>query len=191
MIGPYEIVAIGASAGAFEALSCILPKLDETFPLPVLVVVHLPADDKRSTLVELMQAKCKMRVCEAEDKVPIQNGTIYFAPPDYHLLVEPDKRLSLSSEEAVLHSRPSIDVLFESAADVYGSSLIGIILSGANNDGAKGLHAVLRAGGAGLVQKPAGAYAPYMPQAALEASPNAKALSLEQISSFLTDGGAS
>ena len=99
-----------------------------------------------------MRARCAIRVREAEDKEPIEPGVVYFAPPDYHLLVEQDKRLSLSDDEPVLFSRPSIDVLFESAADAYGGGLIGVVLTGANSDGAKGLKAVVQAGGVAVVQ---------------------------------------
>ena len=134
-----EAIVIGASAGALEALSAILPALPEGFRLPVIVVVHVPPD-KRSVLAELFQAKCRVSVREAEDKEPIVGGTVYFAPPDYHLLVEADEHLSLSSDEPVLFSRPSIDVLFESAADAYGPALIAIILTGANQDGAEGMR---------------------------------------------------
>ena len=119
-----EAVVIGASAGALEALSVILPSLPADYGLPVIIVVHVPPD-KKSLLAELFQAKCGIEVREAEDKEPIRGGTAYFAPPDYHLLVETDKSLSLSDDEPVLFSRPSIDVLFESAADAYGPSLIG------------------------------------------------------------------
>ena len=128
-------IAIGASAGALDALSIILPTLPPEFPIPVLVVVHLPAD-KESLLASLLNAKCQIEVREATDKEPIKCGTIYFAPPDYHLLVEAEQSLSLSADEPVNFSRPSIDVLFESAADAYGSHLVGVILTGANNDGA-------------------------------------------------------
>ena len=119
-----EAVVIGASAGALEALSVILPSLPADYGLPVLIVVHVPPD-KKSLLAELFQAKCGIEVREAEDKEPIRGGTVYFAPPDYHLLVETDKSLSLSDDEPVFYSRPSVDVLFESAADAYGPSLIG------------------------------------------------------------------
>ena len=112
---PPEAVVIGASAGAVDALSVLLPALPADYPLAVAVVVHLPPD-RKSVMAELFQTKCRVRVKEAEDKEPFAPGTVYFAPPDYHLLVEPDRRLSLSSEESVLYSRPSIDVLFESAA---------------------------------------------------------------------------
>ena len=148
-----EAIVIGASAGALEALSNLLPGLPADYRLPILIVVHLPSDTT-SLLAELLRARCAIRVREAEDKEPIEPGVAYFAPPDYHLLVEQDKRLSLSDDEPVLFSRPSIDVLFESAADAYGSSLIGVVLTGANSDGAKGLKAVVEAGGAAVVQSP-------------------------------------
>lgn len=179
-----EAVVIGASAGAVEALSAILPKLPKGFSLPILVVVHLPAEPK-SMMAQLFRDKCAVNVHEAEDKEPIESGVVYFAPPDYHLLVETDRRLSLSSEEPVLYSRPSIDVLFESAAEAYGAGLIGIILSGANSDGAQGLRAVIAAGGTGWVQRPKLAHSSTMPRAALEACPGAYSLSLPEMVSYL------
>jgi two-component system chemotaxis response regulator CheB len=181
-----EAVVIGASAGALEALSVILPSLPADYRLPVLVVVHVPPD-KKSILAELFQAKCKVKVREAEDKEPICDGTVYFAPPDYHLLVETDQSLSLSNDEPVLYSRPSLDVLFESAADAYGPSLIAIVLTGANQDGAKGLRAVAEAGGITIVQSPEGAYAAAMPEAAIAECPSAKVMSLKEIAAYLQD----
>lgn len=175
-----EAVVIGASAGALEALSVILPGLPSQYSLPVIVVVHIPPH-KKSLLTELFQEKCKMDVVEGEDKAPIRGGTVYFAPPDYHLLIEPDKTLSLSNEEPVLYSRPSVDVLFESAADAYGPGLMAIILTGANPDGAKGLQAVIEAGGAAMIQQPGNAYASAMPKAAMAACPGAQVLSLQEI----------
>ncbi len=183
-----EAVVIGASAGALDALSIILPALPGGFRLPVIVVVHVPPD-KRSMLVELFQAKCRIPVREAEDKEPIDRGTLYFAPPDYHLLVETDKSLSVSSDEPVLFSRPSIDVMFESATDAYGSALIAIILTGANQDGAKGLKAVAEAGGVALVQNPDGAFASAMPEAAIEMCPGARVMSLDAIAAYLQEVG--
>lgn len=177
-------VVIGASAGALEALSVILPALTPDFRLPVIVVVHVPPD-KRSVLSELFQAKCRIAVREAEDKEPLVGGTAYFAPPNYHLLIEADKTLSLSTEEPVLFSRPSIDVLFESAADVYGPALIGIVLTGANQDGALGLSAVVAAGGTAIVQTPKLAFAPTMPEAALAACPDAMSMSLAAMIDYL------
>ena len=179
-----EAIVIGASAGAVDALSRVLPALPAQYKLPVMVVVHVP-NDKRSALVDLFQAKCRVKVQEAEDKEPIAGGTVYFAPPDYHLLVERDKTLALSSDEPVLYSRPSIDVLFESAADAYGPALIGIILTGANQDGAAGIKAVSAAGGKAIIQSPETAFAPTMPAAALEASPDARLMSLEEIAAYL------
>jgi two-component system, chemotaxis family, protein-glutamate methylesterase/glutaminase len=181
-----QAIVIGASAGALEALSMILPALPSTYWRPVLVVVHVPPD-KKSALIELFQAKCSMRVREAEDKEPIKGGTVYFAPPDYHLLVEKDKSLALSSDEPVLFSRPSIDVLFETAADAYGPALLGVVLTGANQDGSSGMKAVVRSGGAAIVQRPEEAFASAMPEAALAACPTARVLSLEEIAVFLQE----
>ena len=178
-------VAIGASAGAVQALLAILPALPASFPLPILVVVHVPPD-RDNVLAPLLQAKCRLTVKEAEDKEPIAGGVIYFAPPDYHLLVERDETLALSSDEPVNYSRPSIDVLLESAADAYGPALIGIVLTGANHDGAAGLRAVLDAGGAAIVQDRAEAYATAMPDAALEACPSALTMNLDAIASYLS-----
>ena len=179
-----EAVVLGASAGGVEALSAILPSLPSDYPLPLMVVVHVPPD-KPSLLPQLFRAKCGIDVREAEDKEPIQGGTIYFAPPDYHLLVERDKRLSLSSEEPVLYCRPSIDVLFETAAEAYSVGLVGVILTGANSDGALGLQAVWQAGGTALAQRPDQAHAPAMPSAALGACAAAQAMSLEEILVYL------
>jgi two-component system, chemotaxis family, protein-glutamate methylesterase/glutaminase len=139
---------------------------------------------------ELMRARCAIRVREAEDKEPIESGVAYFAPPDYHLLVEQDKRLSLSDDEPVLFSRPSIDVLFESAADAYGGGLIGVVLTGANSDGANGLKAVVEAGGVAVVQSPGSAYAVAMPEAAIAACPDARVLPVNEIAAYLREVGA-
>jgi two-component system, chemotaxis family, protein-glutamate methylesterase/glutaminase len=181
---PTQAIVIGASAGALETLSAILPGLPRDYPLPVLVVVHI-RPDRHSVLAELFAAKCAMAVAEAQDKEPIAPGTIYFAPPDYHLLVEMDRTLSLSSDEAVFFSRPAIDVLFESAADAYGETLAGIVLSGANQDGAEGLLAVAQAGGAAIVQAPATAFAAAMPEAALALTPHALVLAPADILDYL------
>lgn len=181
-----EAVVIGASAGALEALSVVLPALPAGYALPVFVVVHLPPD-KRSMLAELFQAKCRIPVREAEDKEPISGGTIYFAPPNYHLLIEVDRSVALSSDEPVLYSRPSIDVLFESAADAYGPALVAVVMTGANGDGAEGMRAVVNAGGRAIVQDPVGAFASAMPEAARTACPGARVLSLEEIAVYLQE----
>lgn len=181
--GPAAVV-IGASVGAIGALTAILPELPADFPLPVLIVVHIPPEG-RTGLPELYATRCRLPVKEAEDKEEIRPGTIYFAPPNYHLLVEPDFRIALSNEEPVLYSRPAIDVLFESAADAYGSGLTGVILTGASSDGANGMGAVARGGGTALVQDPATAEGQAMPRAALDKCPDARVLNLPQISTFL------
>ena len=184
-----EAIVIGASAGALEALSQVLPALPGGFPLPIMVVVHLPAD-KKSIFAELLRARCAIDVREAEDKEVMQPATAYFAPPDYHLLAESDGSLSLSADEPVLYSRPSIDVLFESAAEVYGGRLIGIILTGANNDGAAGVRAICAAGGRVIVQNPATAFASAMPEAAIEACSTAEVLLLDEITQRLVQAVA-
>lgn len=183
-----EAVVIGTSAGAIASLSHLLPPLAQDFPLAILVAVHVPADQPHS-ISNLLQAKCRITVKEAEDKEPILPGTVYFAPPDYHVLVEDDRRLSLSNEEAVNFSRPSIDVLFESAADVYRENLLAVILTGANHDGAQGARAVGMAGGTVVVQDPDSATARTMPEAALAACPTAKTLSLADLTDLLVSRG--
>jgi two-component system chemotaxis response regulator CheB len=190
MTGPApRAIAIGASAGAVQALSEILPRLPADYPLPVLVVVHIPAAP--SGLTTLFASKCAVAVREPEDKEPIVPGTVYLAPPGYHMLVEDGHSIALSQDEPLLFSRPSIDVLFESAADSYGADLTGIILTGANEDGARGAAAVVRAGGTLLVEDPATAYAPAMPAAALQRCPTARVLSLDTIADHLLSLGTS
>ena len=177
-------LVIGASAGAVGALLRILPALPADFPMPVLIVVHVPPD-RSNALVPLLQSKCRIEVKEAEDKEPARPGVVYFAPADYHLLVENDGSLSLSSDELVNFSRPSIDVLFESAADAFGPTLTAVVLTGANGDGAHGLKAVMNLGGEGLVEDPAGAYAPMMPTSALRVCPSARVMDLDAIATYL------
>ena len=181
-----KAVVIGASAGAIQALSDILPALPAEFPVPIIIVVHVPAD-RSNFLAPLFQAKCALIVREAEDKELTSAGTVYFAPPDYHLLVEVDGTLSLSNDEPVQHSRPSIDVLFESAADALGPDLVGIVLTGANADGAAGLSAIAASGGQAIVQDPTTAYADAMPLAALKLCPTARCMSLAAITRFLLE----
>ncbi len=182
-----EAIVIGASAGAVQALSQILPRLPASYPLPVLVVVHVPADP--SGLVALFASKCAIRVREPEDKEPIEGACVYFAPPGYHMLVEDGHTIALSLDEPVLYSRPSIDVLFQSAADSYGQGLIGVVLTGANEDGAAGATAILNAGGTVLVEDPDHAFADTMPRAALARCPSALTLSLDAIADRLVQVG--
>lgn len=183
---PIEAVVIGVSAGAVEALGHILPRLPANYPVPVVIVVHLPAD-RKSILAQLFQSKCAVDVREIDDKELLKAACVYFAPPDYHVLIEDDRRISLSSEELVHFSRPSIDVLFESAADVFGPALAGIVLTGASPDGAKGLAAIHAAGGICLVQNPQQANTRTMPDAAIAACPAAEILTLDQIATRLLE----
>ncbi len=164
---PIRAVVIGASAGGIEALSIILPSLPARLPIPVFVVQHLTRE-RPSLLVELFVERCGVRVCEALDNTPIEGGVLYFAPPDYHLLIDRGPRLALSVDAPVHYSRPSIDVLFESAADHYGAALLAILLTGANQDGARGIATIRARGGQTIVQDPASAQATAMPVAALE-----------------------
>lgn len=184
-----QAVVIGASAGAVQALSALLPRLPADYPLSVLIVVHVP--EGPSGLLTLFASKSAVAFREPEDKEPIVPATVYLAPPGYHMLIETDRSIALSADEPVLFSRPSIDVLFESAADSFGPGLTGVILTGANEDGARGAAAVHRAGGTVLVEDPATAYAPAMPAAALACCPAATSLSLDAIADHLLNLGTS
>lgn len=173
-------IVIGASAGGVQALSSILTALPANFACPILIVLHVPQRTD-NLLVELLQARCLLEVKEAEDKEMLQQGTIYFAPSGYHLLMEKNMSIALSSDEPVNYSRPAIDVLFETAADALGPDVTGIVLTGANHDGAAGLRAIYAAGGSAIVQDPPTAEVPTMPLAALAACPAARSLSIEEI----------
>ena len=182
--GRIEAIVIGASAGGVEALGLILPRLPAKFRPSLLIVLHLPRE-RPSLLVEIYEKRCALPIREADDKEPIEPGTVYFAPPDYHMLVERNRQIALSTEEPVHFSRPSVDVLFESAADAFGSRLLGVILTGANEDGAAGLHAIHRAGGVTVVQQPDSAKVPLMVVSALQRNPADFVLSLPEIAELL------
>ena len=156
-----QAVVIGASAGGVQALAELLPAFSSRASVSIFVVLHLPRD-RPSLLTEVFSSKCALEVREAQDKEPVAPGTVYFAPSNYHLLVDEGPQLALSADDLVHHSRPSIDVLFESAAAVYGPRLLGVILTGANEDGAEGLAAVHDAGGITVVQEPETAQVPTM-----------------------------
>lgn len=179
-----DAVVIGASVGGIEALTALLPALSPGLQPPVFIVLHLPRD-RPSVLVEIFARKCAVPVREAEDKEAVAAGTVYFAPADYHLLVDRGPQISLSADDPVHHSRPSIDVLFESAAEIYGERLLGIILSGANEDGASGLAAIHDAGGVTVVQSPQTARAPHMVLSALKLRPADWVLPLDEIAVML------
>lgn len=162
-----RVLALGASIGGLEALKLLLKALPAAYPWPVIVLLHSSAGYRNSRLDELLAQYSALPVREAEARTAMQPGVVHVAPPGYHLLVEKDLRFSLSVDEKVAYVRPSVDVLFESLADACGPRCVGVILTGANEDGAEGLAAIRRAGGLALVQDPAEAQARQMPEAAL------------------------
>ena len=176
----YEAIVIGSSAGGLSALTALLAALPVNYPLPIMIVQHRYRD-QMNLLEEILQNKCKIQIRQVEEKEKIEPGIVYIAPPDYHLLVEGDLTFSLSSDPPVSFSRPSIDVLFESAAETYKRALIGIVLTGANKDGAAGLLAIKKNGGLTIAQSPAEAEYPYMPQAAIDKGGAAQVLTLTEI----------
>ena len=179
-----EAIVVGASAGGVEALLNVFSPLRQGFGVPILVVLHLP-DERHSQLAQVFRHRLAVPVEEARDKQDIVPGTLYVAAPGYHLSIEADRSLSLSLEEPVHHSRPSIDVLFESAADVYGRHLLAVVLTGANSDGARGLARVKALGGITVVQDPGEAQVPTMPEAALTLHEPDHILTLQGIGQLL------
>jgi len=180
----YDAVVIGSSAGGIKALASILAALPAEFPLPVIIAQHLHPDSGNH-LPGIFNAKCELLVKQADERERIQAGTVYLAPPAYHLLIEDDHSFSLSLEAPVNYSRPSIDVLFECAARAYRGRLIGIILTGANHDGAAGLRRIKAAGGYAIVEDPRTAEVPTMPEAALAATAVDKVLPVQEIGVYL------
>jgi len=187
--GAIDVIAIGGSAGSIETIGRLLAAVPGDFAAPIVVVVHLPRR-RPSALVAALQVRSRLPVDEAQDKEPLRPGRVHVAPPDYHLLVDDGATLALSVEEPIHFSVPAIDVLFESAADVFGPRVAAVVLSGANNDGAAGLAAVARAGGVPLVLDPRECSSPEMPTAALEQTPNALVLSLADLVRVLAHLGA-
>lgn len=179
-----EAIAIGASAGGVEAVCTLLAALPARFAPAIIIVLHLPPS-RPTTLPQLFARTTSLAVKEAEDKERIEGGRVYIAPPDYHLLVEPDKRFALSADEPHHFSRPSIDLLFESAAYAYREKLLGIVLTGASSDGAAGLQAVRVLHGTAWVQDPAEANVSIMPEAALALAGADSVMSLNDIAAAL------
>jgi len=176
---------LGASAGGVQALGTLLSLLPGDLQVPLVIVQHMhPAEG--SGLAELFSHSCPLVVKEAEDKEEIRAGTVYFAPPGYHLLIEIAGTFALSVDEKVNYARPSVDVLFISGAHVWCSQLLAIVLTGANNDGAKGIQLIKKCGGTTIAQDPATAAFPAMPQAAINTGAIDKVLSLEEIGTFIT-----
>lgn len=177
-------IVIGASAGGLYATTALLEILPRDYQLPVIIVQHR-SKGHRDLLEEVLQSKCKIRIKQADEKEKIQNNMVYIAPPDYHLLVEKDLTFSLSTDEHVRYSRPSIDVLFQSAAIAYKELLAAIILTGANNDGASGIIEVKQYGGLTIAQDPAEALFPVMPKAAIDTNHVDAILPIASIQKFL------
>jgi len=180
----FEIILVGTSWGGLHALRTLVGGLPPDYPVPVVLIQHRHRESNHF-LSSLLQERTRLNVCEIEDKSPIEVGNVYVAPADYHLLVE-DGYFSLSLDEPERFSRPSIDVTFSSAADSYGAGAVGVVLTGANADGARGLRRIVDRGGLAIVQDPASAESPTMPTAAIAATPGARVMPLGEIAPFLT-----
>jgi two-component system chemotaxis response regulator CheB len=177
------MIVVGGSLGGCAALREILQRLPADFPLPIAVVLHRHRESG-GLLVPVVQRDCALPVGEAEDKEPIRKGRVYLAPPDYHLLVEQDA-FALSTDDLVNFARPSVDVLFESAAEWKGRQVVAVVLTGSGSDGARGAKRVQESGGLVLVQDPPTAEGPWMPTAAVAAVPRARVLTLAAIADTL------
>lgn len=180
----YKAIAIGLSSGGMDALKSLFAALPEDFSVPIIIVQHLsPRSD--SQWIEIFDERYDIEIKEAEEKEKIRKGTVYLAPPNYHLLVEKDESFSLSIDERVSYARPAIDVLFETAADVFGDKLVGIVMTGSNHDGAAGLQRIKQCGGLTIVQDPQTAFSSFMPQEALDRVQPHRILDLQGILQFL------
>ena len=181
----YDLVVVGTSWGGLAALRTLVAGLPASFTMAVTIIQHRHKDSDH-LLRTLLQERSALEVCEVEDKMPLEHGRIYVAPPDYHTLVEPG-HFSLSTEAPVRYSRPSIDVTFISAVDSYAHRTAGVVLTGANADGAQGLRQISDRGGMALVQDPATAESPTMPAAAMKSVPRARVMALTDIVTFLCE----
>ncbi|MGA7437347.1 MAG: chemotaxis protein CheB [Luteibacter sp.] len=179
-------IALGCSAGGLAALQCVLPALDKRLVVPVVVCCHTGSADV-SLLVELLARVSALPVVEATERAAADPGVIYVAPSGYHLLVEPNAHFSLSVDARVTYARPSIDVLFETAADAWQSGLVAVLMTGANSDGAHGLKAVRKAGGYAIVENPETATSDVMPRAGLDIAGADACLPLDQIAQRLNE----
>lgn len=180
-----QAIVVGASAGGLTALTELLSCLPADLTVPILVVLHVHPRQDESPF-QALERSCPLRVSEAEDKETIEPGQVYLAPPNYHLLVEPTGQLALSVDDKVSWARPSVDVLFESAVYAWGPALVGVILTGANADGAEGLQRIKHGGGVTLVQTPETARCPEMPQAAIATGCVDEVLSIAQLGQRLS-----
>lgn len=182
--GKYALIVMGASAGGLQALTVLLEELPMDYPIPIVVVQHR-TKDHRDLLEHVLQSRCTISIKQADEKEFIHPGHVYLAPPDYHLLVERDHTFSLTTGPLIQYSRPSIDALFESAAVAYGKQLVGILLTGANQDGAEGMGLIHHLGGLTIAQDPREAQYPTMPQAAIAAQAVHEVMPLPRIQHFL------
>lgn len=182
-----ELVAIGASWGGLQAVERVLEMLPPDFGAAVVIAQHRQGQsDQEERLAQLLDARCALAVFEAEDKAALTPGTVFVAPPDYHLLVEPES-VALSVDPPHNYSRPSIDIMLSTAADAYGERAAGVVLTGSNADGAEGLARIAARGGPAIVQDPATALRREMPEAALAATPDARVVALEEIGPLLAE----
>ena len=181
----YSVVAVGTSWGGLSAMTKLLGGLPHDFPIPIVIVQHR-GKDSDDLLSHLLQDSTELTVCEIEDKDALSPGRVHVAPANYHVMLEPGYA-SLTIEEPVRYSRPSIDVMFDSAAATYGPTAIGVVLTGANADGARGLAHIVERGGRALVQDPKTAEIPIMPKAAIKAAPTAEVLPLDRLAPRLIE----
>lgn len=179
-----DIVVMGSSWGGLHALTSVLSALPENFPVPVVLAPHRHKSSREGLLASLLEPACRCRINDADDKQPLEPGHVYIAPPDYHLIVERG-HLELSTDEPVSFSRPSVDVLFESAADAYGAGVVAVVLTGANDDGARGIQKVRERGGVTVAQSPETAERAEMPAAAIATGAVMHVLPAEEIGHFL------
>jgi two-component system, chemotaxis family, protein-glutamate methylesterase/glutaminase len=179
----YAMVVVGTSLGGLDALRTLVGGLPPEFDIPMTVIQHRHRDSD-AMLARILQKYTALRVCEVEDKQPVEAGSVYLAPANYHLLVERD-HFSLSVEAPVRYSRPSIDVAMTTAADAYGHRAVGVILTGSNADGASGLRRIADRGGLTVIQDPGSAEAPAMPAAAMHSVPTARVFTMERMAAFL------
>jgi len=184
-VSAYSIVVIGTSWGGLAALTKLLGALPADFPIPIAVVQHRSKESER-LLPQLLQDVTDLKICEMDDKDELRPGTVHLAPADYHALIDTGL-ITLTVEDPVRFSRPSIDLLFISAADTYRTGTIGIVLTGANEDGSRGLQHIVKRGGYAIVQDPKNAEIPIMPSAAIRVVPSAEVLSLEGIAARLIE----
>ena len=182
----YEAIVIGVSSGGMNAMKIIFSQLPNEFGIPIIIVQHIGSHSE-NMWIKLLNERSNIELIEAEEKEKIEKGKVYIAPANYHLLIERDKTFTLTIDERVNYARPSIDVLFETAAEAYQNKLIGVVLTGSNNDGTKGLQRIKECGGLTIVQDPDTAESYYMPASAIASFLPDHILPLEEIVKLLIE----